>query len=327
MYRELKNPSDYWRKLVLFSILTVVFGVAFCCIGELFLPFAGAFCACLFLFEEPKKRILSYIIPILPIAVGFIKNGLYGIIGIEFVVIAILISFMYSRRFSKSEVAAYTVALVVLFFVVSLYLGATKATGSFSPAEITAYYKNMILTTKADFIELLINYKATGADGEAIYPFDYDIAAATFESIISFFVSIVVIIAFILTGITLKLYSFSVRNVCRHGILRSFAMFVPSNATAYFYVIVSILGAFMGGVNIFEISVLNVVNIFTAVFAYMGIKFALDFAKINERRSLIYTILIVALISMTSLAFQLLSYLGAYVVISFNNKVKFLNDN
>ena len=120
MIRELNDTYSYSRVITLFSVLSLIFGVAVGILGELFLPLASGFLALLFLFENPKKRFMSYVCPILSVGCAVLIKGLVALISVEYVILAVIIAICYKKSLTKAEAAIYMTFTVVLFLFVSL---------------------------------------------------------------------------------------------------------------------------------------------------------------------------------------------------------------
>ena len=130
MIRELKSSHNYAKVMLSLSVLTLLFGLGYCFVGELLLPFAIAFSATLFIFENPKKRVLSYLIPIIPVIMAVTAFGLFAIITVQYVVYAIILSLCYRYSKSKAYCALYLSFAIALMMIISLYISGAMQAGS-----------------------------------------------------------------------------------------------------------------------------------------------------------------------------------------------------
>ena len=320
MYRELNVNSSYKRIMLIFSALTIICGYAFCLLGELLLPFASAFCAALFLFEDPKRRIYSYIVPVLPIAMAIPFKGVYSLLGIEFVIIAILLVLLYVKGVGKAEASAYLVAVTVVFVILSLAFSAVKATDEFSISAICEYYFHAYEGVKKTFVDYITSFSTQLDDGTHVFLLNPSEAEAYFHSLLSLSVALIVGISFLLTGICIKLFCSCTIRTCKNGLLKSFNFFLPGKITTYFYILVAVISIFASGATVFDTVILNLNYIFMLVFGYLGFKNLLAIISLSARRGLLLSLALAALLLFNSTAIQLLSYFGAFTAIGMNRQ-------
>lgn len=326
MISELKDTYSYRKVITLISVLSFVFGVAASFLGELFLPPAASFLAILFLFEKPNKRFLSYASPAVSIAVSLLLIGPAAIITVESVILGLIIAVCYKKSLTKAETAIYTTLTVSLFVFLSFYLSGAVAAESFSPDAVKAYYVDAFYTLKQEFVKLFSEFTVTSSDGSVENLMTVEDAAFYFNAISTSFVALVAVFAFLISGLTLKLYAVLVLRYSKHGILKRFAHFIPSSFVAVVYIVSSVLAALSSEASLFGIVLLNCNVILTAVFGYMGLKYIIMVIRASQRRSLAYCILIAAFISFPSITPTLISYLGVWVVLGTNAHNKASNN-
>lgn len=318
MIRELKDGRTYSSTMLVLAVLACVFGIAFVFIGELLLPFASAFLALLFVLEKPNARYLSYICSIIPVAAAFIAKGIFGLISLQLVFVAVIIALTYRFNASKAECAAYLTVTVSLFAVLSLYFGGAKATGSFDAKIILDYYSDVFTALKLQLLDVMNQYAVSR--GEANAPvFTVTDATELAAQLKPQLVSLIAIFAFILSGITLKIFTFGMFKVSKRGILKRFAHFLPRNLVSYVYVAVAILSLFSGTGSIFDSVILNFANILAVVFAYIGFQYLTTVASAAGRRRLAITLCIISLFIVPAVSFRLLSFLGVWASVGINN--------
>lgn len=326
MISELKDTYSYQKVITLISVLSFVFGVAASFLGELFLPLASSFLAILFLFEKPNKRFLSYASPVVSITVSILIMGPAAIITVESVILALIIAVCYKKSLTKAEIAIYTTLTISLFVFLSFYLSGALAVESLSRDAVKAYYVDAFHTLKQEFISLFTEITFTASDGNIENLMTVEDAALYFNSISTSFVALVAVFAFLISGLTLKLYAVLVLRYSKHGILKRFAHFIPSSFVAVVYIISSVLSAFSSEESLFGIILLNCNVILTAIFGYMGLKYIIMVIRASQRRSLSYCLLIAAFISFPSITPTLISYLGVWVVLGTNSHNKASNN-
>lgn len=322
MFRELKNTHSYPKVIAFLSIFSFVSALAYSFIGELFLPFAVAFYSALLLFENPTKRIFSLIIPIATVTLCVILTDIYSLITLEYVILSAVLVLSYTRLSAKGECSVYMTVITSLFVILSLYLGAARAVGSFNYEDVIQYYSDIYSTFKEGMVEILSTYTVPSRNGTNEYFMTQGEASDYIDYISKFAVSLVGIFSFVLSGIALKIFTRVVLHYSEKGITRRFASFIPSSLVAYLYVICAIIEAFSGMQTVLSIAIANVYTILMIPFAYVGFKYLSLMCKINDRRFL-GLFLYFAVIFMFQFAVPILSYFGVFVTVSTN---KNLND-
>ena len=326
MVRELKDTYGYSRVIAVFSVLTFLFGIGVSIVGELLLPLASAFLAALLLFENPKKRFMSYACPIASIICSVLIKGLIALISIEYVILALIIAYCYKKSLSKAETSIYITFAVAIFVFISLYLSAAVAIESFSLIAVKEHYFAIFLKLKEYIVESLSAMTIASGDGEMQSLMSVEESEVYFATLINSFIALVAIFAFLIAGVALKIYSALVLKYAKHGILKTFAHFLPSNICAYSYIASTVLYALSDGKSKFALVLLNVNTILMAVFLYMGIKYILMVRKATPKRSAITVIIIVGLISFPTVLPSVISYLGIWVVLGVNSHNKTIKD-
>ena len=114
MIREIKNEEGYKQLIAKLSFFALLFGILHSILDSvLTLPFYTATLALLFHFEKPQKRVMSFIVPAINLAVAFIFTKLYGFVSILPIFIAIVLIVCYSRMKNKAETSVYLTALII----------------------------------------------------------------------------------------------------------------------------------------------------------------------------------------------------------------------
>ncbi len=322
MIRELKSSHAYPKVMLFLSVLTLLFGFCFCFLGEIFLPFAVSFLASLFIFERPKKRVLSYIVPIIPVICAVLSFGAFALITIQYIAFAAILALCYRYSKSKAYCALYLTFGIAIMLIVSLYVSGAMKCGSFALDAVTDYYSTFYTALKAKIIDIASNYTVTNTDGSIEKPYTKELVSELIEGVSTIAVGLIGIWSFISAGIAIKIFAFLILRYSKHGILKTFAHFLPSTPAAYVYIVIAILSALIGSTDIIDRSIINVCQILMIVFAYMGIQYVLAIAKISGRRSTILTFLVAGIILLNVIAFQFLSALGVWITIGTNKSLK-----
>lgn len=318
MIREIKENYSYNQAITFLSIFTFIFGTAVCFVGEIFLPFAAAFLAALYLFEKPNKISFAFVCPLVSIVFSSILIGPVALIGLEYVFLAFIIFICYQKSLSKAETAIYLTSVIVVFMVLSFYVRAGIVINDFSPDAVLGYYKDGYRWLRRDTVTFLSEMTATTQDGVTKNLMSVEDAELILNTATNSFISVIVLSAFTLAGVTEKIYSTIVLRYSKHGILKTFAHFIPSNFCAYTYIASLVLTIFISDSTVFGIAITNVNNILLAVFLYMGLKYLIIVAKASPKKLMIYAIIIAAFLSFTQATARIISYLGIWVVIGTN---------
>ena len=326
MIRELKEEYNYARVITIVSALSLVFGFASCYLGEILLPLASSAFALLFLFEKPDKRILSYVCPLLSALIGVLVKGFAAFILLECVLLGFIMAFCYKKMLSKAETSIYLTLTIAAFMFISLYLSAAVSIGSFSFSTVENHYVAIFSRFRKEMVELLSGFTVTDNNGAATNAMSTEDAAIYLKTFTNSFIAVIAVLSFLIAGLSLKVYSHFILKFSKHGILKTFAHFIPSNFCAYVYVISSLIGIFCSENSLIGLVLLNANMILMAVFGYMGLKYLIIVAKLSPKKLLVYFIIIFGFVYLPSVAPSVISYLGVWVVIGTNNHNKIVKD-
>ena len=129
-----KSAKTYNSSVAILSALTLLSGISTVFLGYITFPFAASFFAMLLCCESSgKRRIFSYVVPMLVFIVNIVVGIVTGSFFFEclaFVIIGFLLYFMYSHRVGKAE-TVFTLVTVLFCFILFpfclLYSGLTTA--------------------------------------------------------------------------------------------------------------------------------------------------------------------------------------------------------
>ncbi len=321
MIRELKDTHSYSTVMLLLSVLTFIFGTAFAIFGELLLPFATASAAALFVFEKPNRRILSFAIPSATLVIAFVLNGFYAAICVEYIILAFLLAFLYRKGVSKAECVTYMTVITAVFMIIALYLGAGKAMGSFTFESVSDFYSDIYARFRSMLVDFMSTRVITLPDGTVENYMSVEEAGYLFDSFAKLLPAIISATSLILTAISVKLFTAFAFKLCKYGILKTFAQFIPSALVAYAYIAATVISA-LTGVNggWLAVAITNASEIMMLVFAYIGFNYFSAIARLSSGRSTVYFIIVAALLLFGGAAIQLLAFVGAWVAIK-NEKI------
>lgn len=316
---QIKNSISQLKALIIASALTAI--LAFLCIfiGDICAPFAAAFYAVLLLIESPGKRVFSYAIPAISIVADILLNGLSGYGCIQFTVIGILIAVAFTRRFRKSTLAAMISAVFILFTLWGLCCTAFQATEVYTLESVKEFYFDLLDKVKVEMVDVLTKVPiSVTKEGTNVYLTSTD-ATTMVNAVFSLLVSFVAIIAFFLSGLSIKTFTrLATRLSADEDEVRSW-MFITTSVFAYAYLGVFVINLFSAGMGEIASAVIaNLYAILMVVYAYLGMKLLVGFILNSPRRGLFLAGLILIVISMNFYALIPLSLFGTYGVIVTN---------
>jgi hypothetical protein len=304
--------------IIALSLLSLVFCILFGFVGELALPFASAFLAVLFIFEKPDKRIFSYIIPIIGICFNIVMRGIYMIVSLELVVLALIIALCYRYSETKNICSVYLSVAAFIFLLCSFYVSGARSCGDFSPNTVAKHYSEVYLEFKDALAGIIASIKLTAADGTLNSIMTEQQAKELISEYSKLTVAYIGVASFLIAGISLKVFNFVVLRISKHGIRKTFAYFFPKTWLAYLYAAISIVSAFIDLESTFSIGIRTVSEILMFVFAYIGIRYVMVVARASSRKGFYTAMLVFGLLFMPGIAVQVVSYFGAWIVVSTN---------
>ncbi len=322
------NEAISRKKIVYVMTLAATLSLALCAFfGELALPVFTAFYAFLIIADTSSKKIVSVAIGAVALAVSI---SLYifdfGTLSLPFACIGgVLIALLFNRGISKGELAFYLTALFTVMLVGSLYLSFAAAAGDYSLSAVTEYINGWYAELRLEFVSSIMDtLKETSS--ELFLAIDELTVSEAFDSLFNFSPSAIVIFAFALTGVALKIFSTLSYKLAKEPQRVIYWRFATSSVIAYFYCALFVLNFFAAGNEVFAITVSNLFYVFLAVYAYIGYNFALSIisGRLGYALSVIIVIAIILLFGI--IALELLSLLGV-VFTHISNKVGWHIDN
>lgn len=315
---ELKYRINYHLTTVIIAIAALFFGITGVLAridGILFLPFTSALIACLFCIE--KKKILSVIIPLVLVAVEIYVGitSYFLISSLSSIVLAIVIYACFIKGVSKSDAALISLLIVVLSIVLSVILYMCGTMADVGLGNVIERIVEATENTKQKMISYMLEiYDTVGSAEES---FSQKELEEIFDVYLDCLVAFVTIFAFLITGITYKIFSKIVLSLTKDIDKVQQWHFVPSSAFAYFYFAIAILSIFTSNTeSALDISVMNLYLIFMFIFAYVGYKYVSTVIKKSGRNSVFTSFAIIAMILIfSSFAIQILAVCGAFVSI------------
>ena len=323
MQPVLKKSSLYTKTITSLSLLTASFVFGCILLGYVFLPMASAFYAALLIYENKSKRVVSYVLPILMYLFNLVIRdfSLYSLEALAYVAVGVIIYFCCTKNVSKGEAVFWTTLSVAVMLVISAVFLAFETLGSFGITPLQQFFSNLFLSYKSFFVDLLTSLTVVNKEGITFFAYNPAEAELFFHEIVILLVPFVILFAFLLSGISFKIFQAVIRrNSGEESEINSWN-FKTSNLIAYFYIAVAILTMLVSGSGIFEISVISINTVLSAVFAYIGVSFIYSLIVFRGKSTFFaITLIVVMCLVFSSFAIQLLSFIGVYFNI-FTNKV------
>jgi hypothetical protein len=212
----------------------------------------------------------------------------------------------------------YLTVVIAISILISFYVSAARSCGTFDLKIVAEYFSGMYTDLKSSLVASISSIRGSAIDGSHAPIMSEQQAREMIDQYSKHAVTYISVFAFLLAGISLKVFNYSVLRISRHGILKTFVCFFPKSWVAYLYVVLSIISVFISLNGVFAIGIVTVSEILMFVFAYLGIRYILTIARASERRGFLMSVLIFGFIFMTSVAVRVTSYFGAWIVVSTN---------
>ena len=321
MHYEFNQNGSYGRNIALITAITIISSAVSCIIGELFLPVAIAFLAMLFSFEN-SKRTVSIITAALIALIGIGLSVAYGVvnfIGVEIIASSAVIAFYFRSLKSKGELGFILTLLISVMTLLSLYFSAAAQVGSLAPAEVGKFYADMFSQLKSTLVDSFLSIKIQGQNGAEEALISKEAAVDMVDELFSMLLSVVIVIAFAITGLSLKIFGYAVGKYSKEPAKVYNWKFGVTTPVAYFFCALALITKLSSSLDsVFIIAMNNIYNIFMFVFAYLGFTFV--FYILAHRRSTAFALFLTcgAVLFLNILAIEILSFVGVFysIVIS-----------
>lgn len=325
----LNSTRDTKKTLLILAVISAVSGLGLSVATELCIPIAAATLAALYLYDSDSQRKLSRGISILVIVSNLVATIFLGgysvVLAAEAVALACAIKFCYAKGISKTATVLYTTAIAAVFMILAFISIPAIMEGTFSVEAVKTFYAELYNSIKQVFVgtinDLYTNlYTTEGAS--AINTADIELI---FERAAYMLISLVVICAFAISGITLKIFSAFVARLDSEPTRVAEWKFEMPIIYGYFFMALSLASFFTSSsMSVFALTMSNLYNIFLAVYAYIGTKTVYN--RLIAKRSKVFAfILLLAIILIAfSLSVQILALIGVFYSI-YRGKIKTLS--
>ena len=322
---KLKSSLSQKKTLVILSLLCLLLGVISILVGDMLLPFTGALLALIFVFDGGKKRI-GIITSVLLVLINALAIGLkvgLNLVGLESVVFAVLFFTFFVKRREKSEAIFVLTVVCAIFSVINLALIPIIELNTLNFAEVLSYYEGFISELRTLYVQTTYEAYAMMMSVRGIEITEAMVSAA-FDAQLSMVISYIVIVGFVLVGISMKTFDAVFSRIAEDKSPVISWRFMTSNVFAYFYIILVVLSILTSMSNgVLGIAVGNLYNIFMVVYAYVGFNYAVAVLSIKFKPSTSIIILLVITLLAMSMALGLLAMFGVLFTIRKNRELSF----
>lgn len=339
---ELKSSLSSKKTLLILTVIAI-FSAAICCLfGEIGLPILIAFCALVFSFDSSEKKIYSLVTAISVASINAVVLILASLpivfadgtgvkifaitpsfFGVTAIICAVILSFSLAYKSSKTDTAYIMTLICSVFLGISLVLLAMIRVGELSFEAVSIFYGNLVDSVRPYLQEYFIQMFASIQTAITV-----DEANVLIDSILELVIGFVFIWSFFIVGLSMKLYCFVVKRLSD---IKDFIVswrFMPTPIFAYFYAIVGVsIMFFQNSSDVLAVAALNLEYIFMFIFAYVGFNFLITMLSRRIPAVLALIICLIAVIVLSSVAIQVLSYVGLMFVLVKDKQEKFGKKN
>lgn len=312
MQSRLKASVKPQRFFLFMTVATALATLAVLFVSDIFLPVAAGFFAALFLYD--RKKLLSLLL----FALSLVPAVLLGI-GSVFAVlcifaIGVLCASLYRGGTDKSFSALCVNAVFLVYLFAVLYALAVSQGAEASLSAVLDYYAAYIEEAKASFVKTVTSLTTSMTDGTAAFLMTAEEAEELFLSMTRLLLAFLAVFAFVLTGITYKVFCRVVVALDAEPDRMREYRFAPAPIFAVFYGVLFLLSLFFSNSQgSLALALNNLFYVFMAVFAYVGIRFSLFALSHARHRGFGMAIFVCFLLFANIAALELLSVFGMLV--------------
>jgi hypothetical protein len=309
----LRSEKSNTRLVIILSIPVVLLFFASVYLGEFLLPFSAAAFALLVACDN-GKRIASFACAALGAILVFLPIGFVPIWSLVSVILGFVLYLTYKYSFSKCDSAILLTVITSVAMVASFFILAFEAIGVWNLSAAVEFYLELKETLKHEFVSNVMSMYSVIPDYSGV-EITSEYVELLFDSFVSMLISLIVIVSFVLVGIMLKTFCAVARRFAAEEEPIHEWRFETNVVYAYFYIAVYVISVFVEPESVIGITLANVVSILSFVFAYMGIKFTIDFFAHRGKKGLGKIAVVALILLLSSLAFDMLAVIGAVATV------------
>lgn len=324
MKTELRTSLSQKKTLIIISLICLLSGVLCIVFGQLLLPLTISTLACIFIFDDEKRRYFGYtlsgLLVILNAAALVLKLSV-SFFSIQAIIVAALIAISFVKQSSKAETAFLLTVISSIFIVASAVFLAMTETGVYTIDSVVDFYNNLSKSLREVFSVNAFNIygDAFATAGVKVTVEDFGLI---FDSFLGTVISYIVIFAFGVVGVSFKLFSIITARVAKDVVPLYKWRFMTTNVFAYFYVALVFLSIFIPATDsIFALTIDNTYNIFMTIYAYVGFNVAVSILSAKMKPVFAILVVFAAMLTLFSFAVSVLSLLGVMFTIRKNGEL------
>lgn len=327
MKLELKDRVKSTGGRILLAILVIIASVLCSLLSQLgiiLIPVISVLLTILYISERGAKPAISLTVSVLLIVSDLIFNSLYSLCALVSVIIALLVYFSLTRSiFTKGECAIVVTFVIAILFGYMTFTSAFYEIGRVDFAAALEHFGKITEEVKDLWREAINSFIAAAPAGKLPEELTPELLEAMFDSALAATVSVVVIFSFLVAGITFKLLGAVLGAVLVDREDIDAWRFMLSPAYAYAYVIAYFVSMFFTEANVFSIAIINFVNAFAAILAYIGFVFVISVLEQRFSSKLAAVIVaVIALLMFSTAAVPILAFAGTFAVIMYDKAKK-----
>lgn len=313
---KLSDKRSYKKTVLLLFISSLVFSALTVLFGELLLPLGATALGMLMLVEE-NKHPLSSIAAAVAVALSFIPGSFPSSLGIGLVLCSFALFLAGKAFITKCDAAIVLTMIVSCVMIFSVFFFVFKITGDYSFDTALNHMEQFYLAFKQELAEqMILSYSMMPELSELAL--SEDIVFELIDEVMNYAISLVLVAAFFISGVTLKLFTLIMSWLHDKSDEVKNWRFVTPSVFAYFYISLFLASSLVTGDGVVEIAILNLSNLFMFVYAYVGLKSV--YAMLRSKKSAVFSsvVLTIALFTFFGFALNVLSVVGVVSTVRYN---------
>ena len=317
MRTGINSKFSYNKTLLLLSLLCIICAGLSVFFGEIASMAVAGLLAAIFVFETGHKRIYSFVVPIILVAINVVMvslmENIFSIWAVISILAAYVIFFGYVKKMEKFDTALIVTGIVALATVISLLIVGMISASEFSINSSIEFYTKLYSAIREGFSHTLVELYSQISQGIDTQTITVDDAASILDVIASLLIGVLVIVSFFVAGVSYKIFAAIMKKYSEHPEDLIGWRFLPPAFFGHVYLVLVVAYFLLSnGTGVLATSVTNLYLIFMWVFAYVGVK--ISHAYLSRVKSVGFSIFIlgICLLLFSSFALQILAMIGAF---------------
>ena len=309
---QIKKQNSYRSELTFLSLMTLLFGFLCLMLGYFILPVAAGFYAALLSIEKKDGRILSYVIPLIPLAINVFVNGFCSLEALGYVIVGAIIFYGFDRKKNKATTVFYATVALFALMIASFALLAFDQLGTFRLAAIGDFSEDLYQSGKAKIIMALTQYTDVDAEGFVFHLYTPSDAVEMYNSFILNLIPTIIVFSLIVVGLSMKLLSSRILRYDAKDERLVGWKFVTPPFIAYSYVVLFVLAS-LSSQGIVGVSIYFVSSVLMAIYFYIGAYATYEYISLKKNPRFALLVIIFATAAFYYFVPQIISLIGVFV--------------